>query len=142
MTVPRTIAIGTARVALIDGVDRIGRLPGVDVVVCGDPATLNVARRLLRASPRLVVLHDAGVGKDRAGVAGLERLADVGVPAVAVRHDSARIGDADDVLAHGEIGHVNEAAVRLGIETGPLKAQLEHLFADATSESSGRERVA
>lgn len=142
MTVPRSVTVGTARVALVDGVERLGPLAGIDVVVCAEPATLHVARRLLRASPRLVVLSDAGVGKDRAGVAGLERLADVGVAAVAVRHDSARIGDADDLLANGAIGHVNAAAARLGVREGPLKPQLERLFARAGTEPATGQQVA
>lgn len=120
----RTEPLGKGRVILLDDpaastAEQVGR-----VVVCGAPATLESARRLLRHAPALVALHDAGVGKDGAGIAGLARLADVHLPAVAVSHQSARIGDADDVLAHGVVRHLNEPARKLGLREGPLKAQL------------------
>jgi hypothetical protein len=120
----RRVAVGELTVVLVDAAHELDTLPEGAVVVCGDAATLRVARTLLRGSPRLVALHDAGVGKDGAGIAGLDRLGDVGIAAVAVAHDSARLGDSDDVLAHGAIAHLNAAARALGLREGPLRAQL------------------
>jgi hypothetical protein len=117
--------LGAGRVVLIDAADELTAQHAGSVVVCGDAATLRTARQLLRHAPSLVVLHDAGVGADRAGVAGLERLADVHVPAVAVAHDSARIGDADDLLERGRVAHLNADATELGLSEGPLRPQLE-----------------
>jgi hypothetical protein len=123
----RRVALGDLEVVLVDAAHDLGAQPEGAVVVCGDAATLRVARTLLRVSPRLVALHDAGVGKDGAGVAGLDRLGDVGIAAVAVRADSARLGDSDDVLAHGEIAHLNAAARGLGLREGRLRPQLIEL---------------
>jgi hypothetical protein len=39
------------------------------------------------------ILNDAGIGRDQAGVAGLALLDALGVPAAAISHMSARIGD-------------------------------------------------
>ncbi|MDZ7801375.1 MAG: hypothetical protein U5K81_11360 [Trueperaceae bacterium] len=116
--------LGAGRVVLLDDPAALSAHHAGKVVVCGAPATLGTARAMLRHAPALIVLHDAGVGKDRAGVAGLERLADVHIPAVAVAHDSARIGDADDLLAHGIVRHLNEPARKLGLDEGPLRLQL------------------
>ncbi|MEX2503099.1 MAG: hypothetical protein WD336_12045 [Trueperaceae bacterium] len=122
--------LGNGAVVLADAADDLqGGGPLHDaVLVCGSAGTLRSARLVLRHAPRLVVLHDAGVGKDRAGVAGLDRLADVHVAAVAVRHDSARLDDADDVLDHGVIAHLNDAARTLGLEEGPLRDQLDRIL--------------
>jgi hypothetical protein len=125
VTTGRWRPLGAGRVVLIDAADELTAQHAGSVVVCGDAGTLRVARRLLRHAPSLVVLHDAGVGADRAGVAGLERLADVHVPAVAVGHDSARIGDADDLLERGRVSYLNADAAALGLTEGPLRAQLE-----------------
>jgi hypothetical protein len=127
VTPVRRVAVGELSVVLVDAAHDLEALPEGAVVVCGEAATLRAARTLLRGSPRLVALHDAGVGKDGAGVAGLDRLGDVGIAAVAVGHDSARLGDPDDVLAHGAIAHLNAPARALGLREGPLRAQLIEL---------------
>ncbi len=143
MNPPRRRPIGDGTVVLVDAADDLAGASAVRdaVVVCGSAATLRSARLALRHAPRLIVLHDGGVGKDRAGVAGLERLDDVHVPAVAVRHDSARLDDADDVLDHGVVAHRNAAAARAGIEEGPLRPQLERVLRE-DADAGGRARRA
>ena len=88
------------------------------VLVTGAHAGLSSARRILRRPPRLVVFNDAGVGKDNAGIAGLELLDGFNIAAAAVAADSARIGDASDTLENGRISHCNEHAVSLGLKPG------------------------
>ena len=67
---------------------------------------------------RGVILNDAGVGKDRAGLGSLEYLARLGLPAATVSHMSARIGDGADTAANGVISHVNAIAAALGCTVG------------------------
>ena len=71
-----------------------------------------------QSGARAVILHDAGVGKDNAGVAGLAWLEKLGMAAATVSHASARIGDGADVLASGVISHANALARSLGVEPG------------------------
>lgn len=131
MSSARTRHLGATTVLLADEpVDLRGREPG-GIVVCGSPATLRNARTLLKYAPSFVALHDAGVGMDGAGVAGLERLEAFHVPAVAVGHDSARVGDADDVLDRGEVLHLNDSARAAGLSPGPLAPQLAAFAASA-----------
>jgi hypothetical protein len=73
-----------------------------------------------KAQLRGVILHDAGLGLDRAGIAGLDYLDALGLAAATVGHLSARIGDGADVAARGIISHVNAAAAKLGCAPGEL----------------------
>jgi hypothetical protein len=65
-----------------------------------------------------VILHDAGVGKDRAGIASLDWLEALGIPAAMVGHKSCRIGSGRSMAADGIISFVNAAAGRLGCRPG------------------------
>jgi hypothetical protein len=65
-----------------------------------------------------VVLHDAGLGRDRAGIASLDYLDRLGMPAATIAHTSARIGDGADMARRGVVSHVNRAAAALGCVAG------------------------
>lgn len=114
----RTVRLGGLEVLLLDElVDAV-----VDesdyVLVTGSFAGLGSARKTLKRPPRLAIFSDAGVGKDRAGVAGLELLEAFNIPAAAVDVNSARIGDADDCLESGVLAHCNGLARELGLQPG------------------------
>jgi hypothetical protein len=68
--------------------------------------------------PYAVFFNDAGIGKDRAGIVGLDLLQNIGVACCAYAHESARIGEAADGLAHGVITHCNARAAQLGLSPG------------------------
>lgn len=65
-----------------------------------------------------VIFNDAGIGKDNAGIASLDELASLGLPAAAASHLSCRIGDGQDQFAHGVIAHVNAPARLAGCRPG------------------------
>lgn len=67
---------------------------------------------------RGVVLNDAGIGKHRAGVRGLDYLDRIGLPAATADGWTCHIADGDHMLAHGVISHVNAAARALGCAVG------------------------
>ncbi|MCR2157809.1 hypothetical protein NSX53_23745, partial [Salmonella enterica] len=60
-----------------------------------------------RGRVRAVVLNDAGVGWQQAGIAGLDELQQWGVAAATADYRSCRIGDGADMARHGIISHVN-----------------------------------
>jgi hypothetical protein len=62
-----------------------------------------------------LICHDAGIGLEDAGVRALDIFDHVGKPAAAVDHDSARIGDAEDMLTRGIVSRANAHAYALGI---------------------------
>ena len=81
-----------------------------------------------------VILNDAGIGRERAGVAGLELLEEAGVAAAAVSHRSARIGDGADGVARGVLSAVNSAGLAAGLAPGmACQEALEVLVAQAGS---------
>jgi len=67
---------------------------------------------------RAVIMNDAGIGKDNAGIVGLEFLDRIGMAAATADTRTCHIGDGDHMLAHGIISHVNLAAAALGCAPG------------------------
>jgi hypothetical protein len=73
--------------------------------------------------PYAVFFNDAGIGKDRAGIVGLDLLQTIGVACCAYSHESARIGEAADGLANGVLTHCNARANHLGLRPGLTVAE-------------------
>src|SRR5262249_36899096 len=69
-----------------------------------------------------LVAHDAGVGRDAAGVSGLPLADRLRVPAAAVAAHTARIGDGESVYVDGFVSHVNRVAAALGVAVGQKAA--------------------
>jgi hypothetical protein len=103
---------------LLDSIAAIGADAAGRVVVSGSHGGTSAARYAIAARPRLAVFNDAGVGKDGAGIAGLDMMQAEGLAAVAVAHTSARIGEAASTLQEGVISHANAAASALGARPG------------------------
>ena len=80
----------------------------------GEYNAYHAAKNALRG----VVLNDAGVGKDNAGVSGLAYLDRIGLPAGAAAAQSGCIGYGGEMLAEGVISFVNQAAAALGCAAG------------------------
>ena len=72
----------------------------------------------LRAELGGIILHDAGFGRDQAGISGVRMLDASSVPAATISHRTARIGDGADCATRGVVSFANEAAVRLGVRVG------------------------
>jgi hypothetical protein len=124
-------------IVVAESVTQLG--PGVRgaVLIAGSHAGVIAAYYAARAGARAVVLNDAGVGKDGAGIAGLAYLDAIGTAAAAVAHDSARIGDGADALARGVVSHVNAAAAACGVVPGMrVRAAAERLRAAPASRAS------
>lgn len=79
-----------------------------------------------------VILNDAGIGREAAGIGGMEFLAGLRIPAACVSHRSARIGEGAHMLAHGVLSHVNDPAGALGLVVGmTARAAMARLDASA-----------
>lgn len=76
-----------------------------------------------RCGVSAVILSDAGIGRNGAGVAGLALLDDLGVPTAAVDVWSARIADGKDCLRRGVLSTVNARGRALGIDAGMAVAE-------------------
>jgi hypothetical protein len=84
------------------------------VVVCGSHGGQTAAAYATRLRVCGVIFNDAGVGKDDAGIEGLAMLDDQHIPAAAVSHLTARIGDGNDTYECGVVKHLNRAAEEAG----------------------------
>jgi hypothetical protein len=67
---------------------------------------------------RAVILNDAAVGRDRAGIGSLDYLDELGMAAATADSRSCRIGDGDDLRECGIVSYVNRAAATLGCAPG------------------------
>jgi hypothetical protein len=67
---------------------------------------------------RAVIMNDAGIGKDDAGIVGLEFLDRIGMAAATADAQTCHIGDGGHMLAHGIISHVNKIAAALECKPG------------------------
>jgi hypothetical protein len=88
------------------------------VVVCGSHGGVYPAYLAARAGLRALLLNDAGVGLERAGIGCLDYCQALGMACATIGHASARIGDAEDMRARGLISHANPTAADLGIAPG------------------------
>lgn len=83
---------------------------------CGDNGTF--ACKLKSCGVQAVILNNAGIGKNQAGISGLPYYAAEGILACAVDCFSAEIGIAADTWASGIISHTNSLAKEAGIRVG------------------------
>ena len=102
----------------VDSITRVAAEAAGAVVVNGSHGGVYAAYLAAKLGVAAAIFNDAGVGRDRAGIAGLDYLATLGIPAAAVGHDSARIGDGADMMARGRITYVNAPAQALGCRPG------------------------
>ncbi len=98
------------RVLLMDSITTVGEGDENTIVVSASHGGVSSGEFAIRIPLVAVCFNDAGVGKEDAGIAGLEILQKRGIPGIAVSHESAQIGDGEDTWRHGVISHLNQAA--------------------------------
>jgi hypothetical protein len=107
-----------ALILTADSITRVGPEAKGAVVVNGSHGGVYAAYVAAKLGVAAAVFNDAGIGRDRAGISGLDYLAALGIPAAAIGHMSARIGDGADMMARGVITHANAPAAALGCDVG------------------------
>src|SRR6202035_4923784 len=108
-----------APVVVADSITRVAEAEARGaVVVNASHGGVYAAYLVAKLGAAAAVFNDAGVGRDRAGIAGLDYLLQLGIPAATVGHGTARIGDGTDMLARGVITHANGLALALGARPG------------------------
>jgi hypothetical protein len=88
------------------------------VVLAGSHGGVYTAWLALKSGARAVILHDAGIGRDGAGAAGLKWLDGHGMAAAVIDHRSAEIGQATAMLTQGVVSKANRRARALGVRPG------------------------
>jgi hypothetical protein len=135
---PPLTSSATPAVWLMDSITQVVAADAGAVVVSGSHGGRSSGHYALAVPLKLAVFNDAGGGKEGAGIAALAMLQARGAAAVAVGHDSARIGEAEDAWAHGVISHLNEAAAALGLARGErLQDAVRRLVAGPQGHPNG-----
>ena len=101
-----------------DSITRVGIEAARAVVVNGSHGGIYAAYLAGKLGVAAAIFNDAGVGRDHAGIAGLDYLDGFGVPAAAIGYDTARIGDGADMMARGIVTYANALARALGCRPG------------------------
>lgn len=118
----RVIAMDSAR--FVDA-----RNTGRDVVVPASYLGVMPARLVAPHRPRALIGHDACVGKDAAGIAGLPYLEALGIPAATAAGMSAELGNGVDLYQNGTISYLNDLAFQCGVRVGmPVREAAELLL--------------
>lgn len=107
-----------APILTIDTATKFERRHRNAVVVCGSHGGVYPGYLAAKAGLRALLANDAGVGLDRAGIGCLDYCQALGMAAATIAHDSARIGDGEDMRRRGRISHVNQVAAGLGCTPG------------------------
>ena len=105
-------------IVCVDSVTAITAATAGRVVVAGSHGGLFAAAWAAAYCLRGIILNDAGIGLDEAGIAGIAWLDQHGLPGAATSHLTARIGDGSDMWARGRVSVVNRAAAALGCAAG------------------------
>jgi len=88
------------------------------VVVSGSYGGRYNAFNAAKWGVRGVIMNDAGIGKDNAGIVGLDYLDQINLAAASADARTCHIGDGDHMLEHGIVSGVNAAAAVLGCTPG------------------------
>lgn len=88
------------------------------IVVSGSHGGISSAQFAIGRGLAAVFYNDAGIGRDKAGIAGLAHLDGLRVAAMTFGHDTAEIGDGEDSWATGIVTAANEVAQRAGARIG------------------------
>ncbi|MBN2569297.1 MAG: hypothetical protein JXB42_07685 [Deltaproteobacteria bacterium] len=100
----------TEGVIIVDSVNYLGVTAREQVVIASSHGGIYAAYKSADSGARAVILNDAGVGFQNAGIACLRYCEEIGMAAAVVSHTSARIGDAADMFQRGVISHANQMA--------------------------------
>jgi len=105
-------------IVIADSITRVGPEAAGAVVVNASHGGVYAAYLAVKLHAAAAIFNDAGVGRDRAGIGGLDYLEEFGIAGATVDHDTARIGDGADMMAHGVVSHANGLAASLGVSPG------------------------
>ena len=117
-----------APIVIADSITRLGPEAAGAVVVNASHGGVYAAYLAAKLGAVAAIFNDAGIGRERAGIGGLDYLQELGIATATVGHDTARIGDGADMMAHGLVTYANGLALSLGVGPGqPCRAAAARL---------------
>lgn len=128
--------IAPSEVRVHDSITKLEPDDAGNVVIAASHGGLYCGYCAAKGRVRGVILSDAGVGLEGAGIAALAYLDALGIPAATADYRSARIGDGADLVSRGRISFCNETAQRLGCAAGqPVPACADAMRTAAVSNA-------
>ncbi len=117
------------RVVIMDSITKVTPEDAGAIVLSASHGGTSSGEFALEVPLKLVLFNDAGVGKNKAGIAALDMLARRGVAGATIGHESGMIGDSQDMWDHGVVSHVNKQAAAMGLAAGQnFKERLSSLL--------------
>lgn len=121
----RKLRLGSQTIWIMDSISYIKPKHANCIVVSASHGGLSSARYALEHPPLLTVFNDAGIGKNKAGIAALAALEDKNLASLAITANSARIGDSEDTWESAIISDLNQTAKDMGFSKNTeLKASI------------------
>jgi hypothetical protein len=119
-----------------DTITKLGAEAAGAVVVSGSHGGVYPAYLAAAARAAAVILNDAGIGKDNAGIGSLDYLQAMGIAAATVSNMSCRIGNTEDMAQRGVISHCNALAAAWGVRPGMTCNAAAECLAHARSSNA------
>jgi hypothetical protein len=104
--------------SIVDSINQLTSAHSGRVVLSGSHGGVYSVSKGRAFGPRGLIFNDAGSGLNEAGTAALKLGNQWGVPVCVIAHDSARIGDARDMLRRGFVSAANALARAASIMPG------------------------
>jgi len=123
------LEIGPARIFVADSVTYFAACHPDDVIVCGSHGGETAAMFGAASGAKGLILNDAGIGKEDAGISGLAAVEALGIAAATVGYRTARIGSGSDTWEAGTISRGNRLAADAGVQPGQGAAAAARLIA-------------
>lgn len=129
-----------SRIVVIDSITHMKPEHAGQVVIAGSHGGAYAAYLAAAGHVAAVILNDAGIGKDAAGIACLGYFDAIEGACCTVGHMSARIGDGRDMMDNGIITGANAAAANLGCRVGQCCADAAELLCAARPSTGDYEK--
>jgi hypothetical protein len=106
------------KIMIADTVTKLDADAAGAVVIAASHGGVYAGFEAARAGVRGIILHDAGVGLDGAGIGSLAYLEELGIAAATIDYRSAVIGNGESLAKDGIISFVNHTAATVGCAPG------------------------
>lgn len=105
-------------VLILDSVTKFERRDFRKIAIAASHGGAYAGYLAARVGIRGIILHDAGIGKDQAGISALPYLDGLSIAGATIDYRTARIGDGQAMAETGVVSHVNQTASQAGCAVG------------------------
>jgi hypothetical protein len=105
-------------ILIADTVTKLGKEANQNVAIAGSHGGVYAGYEAAKARVRGIILHDAAVGLDKAGIGSLQYLENLDIAAATIDYRSAIIGNGNSLANDGIISFVNKIAYEAGCFPG------------------------